>query len=116
MPRDRKFDASLLLSLDGGSEHELKLHIVYHYEPGYAATQEEPGAPDSVEIFSFQVRLPDETLISPPQWLVDIVEKDEALNATLLEDVAEDDAAARDHADECRREDQQLRRMAGDLD
>lgn len=102
----RKFTATSALSLaiwEGGGEAEVEAVITYTVTKGYPATLEEPGQLPMAEVSTFRLRKPKtQEWLNCPAWISDAFEGDESFMSWLVQEAAEQDAAARDDAAERR--------------
>lgn len=104
------FHTSLLFSVGGNEEHEHDLRLTYSVVPGSPATGPsyasggEPGYGPEVDLLTAHVKVGDDW-IALPEWMFGVLYSDEELQNALLEDEEEADLAARERADEMRRDD-----------
>ena len=95
----------MLIGIPGCEEREYQVEIGYSGQPGHAATWDEPGCEATVTVETVRLRL-DPTvrdLVNLP-WLVAVLDADDNIRASLLEDWGDKDTEARERRDEDRAE------------
>lgn len=95
----------MLVGIPGCDEREYQIEIGYSGTPGHVATWDEPGCESMVTVESVRLLLDPATrqTVDLP-WLVDVLDVDEDVRASLFEHWDGQDAAARDRRDEDRAE------------
>ncbi|KQT54598.1 hypothetical protein ASG43_03160 [Aureimonas sp. Leaf454] len=105
MTRSFKLSTDAMFSLAEGGEAEFVVLISYDFTPAEAATREEPGHGDSVEITAISISAPNLLPVPVPDWFEAILTADGSFEAMLLADAFErieverEDAAERRYAD-----------------
>jgi hypothetical protein len=99
------YTTHMTMGIPGCDEREYPVEIGYSGTPGQADTWDEPGCAPSVTVEAVRLRIDDTTRdrIDLP-WLVDVLNADEDIQASLLEHWEDQDAEARDRRDEDRAE------------
>lgn len=95
----------MTLGIPGCDEREHPIEIGYSGEPGRAATWDEPGCTPSVTVETVRLRLDgasgDRVDLT---WMVDLLDADQDIRASLLEHWGDQEDEARDRRDEDRAE------------
>lgn len=99
------YTTHMTVGIPGCDDREYEIEIGYSGVPGHAATWDEPGCDPTVTVETVRLR-PDplgRDRIDLP-WMVDLLEADENIRASLFEHWSDKDAEARDRRDEDRAE------------
>lgn len=98
--------SAMTLSLwEGGGEIGVEAVITYRVSRYYPATLESPEEPSEADVVSFRLYDPKKCeVLSCPPWIVEQFEGDSSFLSWLVQEAAEQDAAARDDAADHRRE------------
>ncbi len=109
---NHKYQTRLAVGVDGdlcGTEYNATVH--YHRHPAYNGGSDEPSSAAHCEVVMIVVHRPypagDEKL---PDWIVDGLES--ALQPVLMEDWADDSAAAVEYRAEQRADDRMMERLS----
>lgn len=95
---------------EGGGEVEVEAVITFTVTKFSSATQEQPEEPPMAEVSSFRIRKPKTgEWLSCAAWISDAFEGDESFMNWLVSEAADQEAAAKDRADEARSEENRLR-------
>lgn len=90
---------------EGGGEVEVEAVIDFTVTKFRAASMDGPEEPPMAEVKLFRLRKPKTgELLATPAWISDAFEGDESFMNWLVSEAAEQDAHARDCADDARRE------------
>lgn len=79
-------------------KEEIDVSITYEFEAGYKGDQTDPPEPASATIIKAELTV-DKAKIIAPDWLFNILSRDEDLHSELVYDASNDDGAADDYRD-----------------
>ncbi len=95
----------MTLGLPGCQDREYPVEIAYSGHPGSAATWDEPGSEPTVTVEAVRLRLdPASSEGIDLPWLVEVLDADDDVRASLFEHWNDKDAEARERRDEDRAE------------